>query len=207
MADGKRLRMSKVVWKGSAMLAPLPAVLVTCKSGERENVFTAAWTGIVNTQPPKTYISVRKSRYSYGLIVESGLFALNLTTEALVSAVDFCGVRSGRDMDKFQKCHLEKAPASRIDVPLLAAAPLSLECRVTQVIEMGSHDLILADIVAVDAEEALLDGAGRLELERAGLIAYVHGEYRALGRKLGKFGYTVEKRSTKKRREGKKKQV
>lgn len=187
--------MGKVSWKGSALLAPLPAVLVTCKSGDRENVFTAAWTGIVNTQPPKTYISVRKSRYSYGLITQSGQFALNLTTEGMVSAVDFCGVRSGREIDKFQKCALERVPASQIDVPLLAASPVSLECRLTQVIEMGSHDLLLADIVAVDVEEILLDPAGRLALEKAGLIAYVHGEYRSLGRKLGKFGFSVAKRS------------
>lgn len=190
--------MSKISWKGSAMLAPLPAVLVTCKSGDRENVFTAAWTGIVNTQPPKTYISVRGSRYSHDLIVESGVFALNLTTEDMVSAVDFCGVRSGRDVDKFEKCKLERTPASQIDVPLLAASPLSLECRVTQVIALGSHDLILADIVAVDVEENLLDSAGRLALEKAGLIAYVHGEYRALGRKLGKFGYSVERKKHRK---------
>ena len=194
--------MGKISWKGGAMLAPLPAVLVTCRLGDRENVFTAAWTGITNTQPPKTYISVRKSRFSYHLILESGVFALNLTTEELAPAVDFCGVRSGREIDKFERCGLDRQPASQIDVPLIAASPVSLECRLTQVIEMGSHDLILADIVAVDVEESLIDPAGRLALERAGLIAYVHGEYRALGRKIGKFGYSVEKKKKRRPRKG-----
>lgn len=189
--------MSKISWKGGAMLAPLPAVLVTCKSGDRQNVFTVAWTGITNTQPPKTYISVRKSRLSYELIRESGVFALNLTTEELAYAADFCGVRSGRDVDKFEKCALATEPGSKIDVPLIEKSPLSIECRVTDVIEMGSHDLFLADILAVDVNEELVDSSGRLALERAGLIAYVHGEYRALGRKLGKFGWSVEKKKKK----------
>lgn len=190
--------MSKIAWKGGAMLAPLPAVLVTCKSGERQNVLTVAWTGIVNTQPPKTYISIRKSRYSYDLIKESGVFAINLTTETMVRATDFCGVRSGRDLDKFALCHLETEEASQIEVPLLADSPLSIECRVTDIVELGSHDLFLADIVSVDVREDLVDPSGRLALEKAGLLAYVHGEYYALGRKLGKFGYSVEKKKRKK---------
>ncbi|MGM9637903.1 MAG: flavin reductase family protein [Eubacteriales bacterium] len=190
--------MSKIAWKGGAMLAPLPAVLVTCRSGERQNVLTVAWTGIVNTQPPKTYISLRKSRYSYDLIKESGVFAINLTTESMARATDFCGVRSGRDLDKFALCHLETEESCQIGVPLLADAPLSIECRVTDIIELGSHDLFLADIVSVDVRQDLVDDSGRLALEKAGLLAYVHGEYYALGRKLGKFGYSVEKKKKKK---------
>ncbi|MGM9681793.1 MAG: flavin reductase family protein [Eubacteriales bacterium] len=190
--------MSKIAWKGGALLAPLPAVLVTCRSGDRRNVLTVAWTGTVNTQPPKTYISLRKSRYSYDLIKESGVFAINLTTETMVRAVDFCGVRSGRDLDKFALCHLETEEASVIGVPLLADSPLSIECRVTGIQELGSHDLILADIVAVDVRQDLVDDSGRLALEKAGLLAYVHGEYYALGRKLGKFGYSVEKKKKRK---------
>lgn len=190
--------MNKIAWKGGAMLAPLPAVLVTCRSGDRQNVLTVAWTGIVNTQPPKTYISLRKNRYSYDLIKESGVFAINLTTEAMVRATDFCGVRSGRNLDKFTLCHLETEESSQIGVPILADSPLSIECKVTDIVELGSHDLFLADIVSVDVREDLVDGSGRLALEKAGLLAYVHGEYYALGRKLGKFGYSVEKKKKKK---------
>ncbi len=186
--------MSKVVWGGGALIAPVPPVLVTCGTAEQPNILTVAWTGILNTVPPKTYISVRPGRFSYPLIRESGEFVINLPTAALVRAVDFCGVRSGRDTDKWKQMGLTAAPSSRLSCPLLEQSPLSLECRVTQVVPLGTHDMFIADILAVDVEEALIDRAGKLHLDRAGLLAYAHGEYFELGRKLGSFGFSVRKK-------------
>ena len=186
--------MAKIVWPGGALLAPVPAALVTCGSLEKPNVLTVAWTGIVNSTPPKTYISLRPERYSYEIIRETGEFVINLSTQALARAADFCGVRSGRQVDKFEKMGLTALPASAVSAPLLGESPLSLECRVFQTIELGSHTMFLADIVAVDVEDALVDEKGKLHLERADLISYAHGEYFALGRKLGTFGYTVRKK-------------
>ena len=186
--------MAKIVWPGGALLAPVPAALVTCGSLEKPNVLTVAWTGIVNSTPPKTYISLRPERYSYEIIRETGEFVINLSTQALARAADFCGVRSGRQVDKFEKMGLTALPSSAVSAPLLGESPLSLECRVFQTIELGSHTMFLADIVAVDVEDALVDEKGKLHLERADLISYAHGEYFALGRKLGTFGYTVRKK-------------
>lgn len=191
--------MSKIAWKGGALLAPVPAVMVSCGSMDSPNIVTVAWTGITCTQPPQTYISLRKSRYSYDLIKESGCFVINLTTEALVHAADFCGVRSGRELSKFEVCHLTPECAPNIPCPAIAESPLSIECKVSRVIELGSHDLFLADIVGVQVDESLLDANGRLALEKAGLAAYCHGEYFALGKKLGKFGYSVEKKKKKRK--------
>lgn len=186
--------MSKVTWNGGALLAPVPPVLVSCGTMETPNVLTIAWTGIINTIPPKTYISVRPERWSYPLIRKSGQFVINLPTTELVRAVDFCGVRSGRTEDKFAACGLTKAAASRVDCPIIEECPLSLECRVTDEIPLGSHHMFLADIVAVDVDARLLDREGKLHLDRAGLLAYAHGEYFALGKKLGSFGYSVRKK-------------
>lgn len=194
--------MAKTKWRGGTLLAPVPPALVTCRDGERDNLLTIAWTGIVNSDPPKTYISVRPSRHSYNLIKNSGVFAINLTTKDLVRAADWCGVCTGAKVDKFERCRLQKEEANEIDCPILAESPLVLECRVTDVIPLGSHDMFLADIVAVDVDEALLDESGKLHLERAGLVAYSHGEYFELGKRLGKFGYSVAK---KKKTQGKKK--
>ncbi len=186
--------MSKISWKGGALTAPIPPALVTCSDGEHDNVLTVAWTGITCTQPPKTYISVRPSRFSYNIIKESGCFVINLTTDSLVRAADTCGVRSGKDVDKFSLCGLEKEPAFHVACPLIAQSPLSLECRVEKIIPLGSHDMILADIVGVDVDEALIDGAGKLRLDKAGLCAFAHGEYFAMGKKLGFFGFSVKKK-------------
>ncbi len=186
--------MAKQIWKGGAMLSPVPPALVTCSDGEHDNVLTIAWTGIVNTIPPKTYISVRPSRHSYEIIKKSGVFAINLTTEELVRAADFCGVHTGAKIDKFERCRLAKEPAGKIDCPILSDSPLSLECRVTDVIPLGSHDMFLADIVAVDVDEELIGADGKLRLDRANLVAYAHGDYYSLGKKLGKFGYSVAKK-------------
>ncbi len=186
--------MAKIKWRGGTLLSPVPPALVTCSDGERENLLTVAWTGIVNSDPPKTYISVRPSRYSYDIIKKSGVFAINLTTKELTRAADWCGVRSGAKEDKFARCRLEKERASEIDCPILAASPLALECRVTDVIPLGSHDMFLADIVAVDVNEDLVDENGKLHLSRAGLVAYSHGEYFELGKRIGKFGFSVAKK-------------
>jgi flavin reductase (DIM6/NTAB) family NADH-FMN oxidoreductase RutF len=192
--------MAKLKWKGGALLCPVPPALVTCSDGERDNVLTVAWTGIVNTVPPKTYISVRPSRHSYKIIKESGVFAINLTTRALVRSADCCGVYTGAKVDKFAKCSLTRERASEIDCPIIAQSPLSLECRVTDIIPLGSHDMFLADIVAVDVDESLVDDKGKLHLERAQLAAYAHGDYFALGEKIGSFGYSVKKKHTGKKR-------
>ncbi len=189
--------MAKIKWRGGALLSPVPPAMVTCSDGEHDNIITIAWTGITNTIPPKTYISVRPSRHSYQMIKESGEFAINLTTEALVKSADTCGVYTGAKVDKFLKCKLTREAASEISCPLIAESPLALECKVTDIIPLGSHDMFLADIVAVDVDEALLDEKGKLHLERAGLVAYAHGDYFSLGKRLGGFGFSVAKRKKK----------
>ena len=190
--------MSKIKWKGGALLAPVPPAMVTCSDGEKDNIITIAWTGIVNTNPPKTYISVRPSRHSYEMIKKSGVFAINLTTEELVRSADWCGVYTGAKVDKFQECKLTREAATEIDCPLIAESPLSLECRVTDIIPMGTHHMFLADIVAVDVDESLIDDKGKLNLQRAHLAAYAHGDYFGLGKRLGSFGFSVAKKKHKK---------
>ena len=188
--------MSKIEWKGGTLLAPLPLVMVTCGDMEKSNIITASWAGITNSIPPKAYISVRKERYSYDIIKSGGEFAMNLTSSDLVAAADYCGFRSGRDVDKFDAAKLTKQKANKVKCPLVGESPLVVECVVTNVIELGSHDMFLADIVAVDVEERLLDKTGKLHLEKAGLVAFSHGEYFALGQKLGKFGYSIQKKNS-----------
>ena len=191
--------MAKQKWKGGALIAPVPPAMISCGSEEdgSSNIITVAWTGIINTIPPKTYISVRPSRHSYKLIRERGEFAINLTTAELVKSADFCGIYTGAKVNKFEKCNLHKEEASEISCPLIAESPLSLECRVTDVIELGSHHMFLADIVAVDVDESLINADGKLCLDRAHLAAFAHGEYFALGEKLGYFGFSVKKKKKK----------
>lgn len=189
--------MSKIQWKGSTLLAPVPAALVSCGTMENPNALTVAWTGITCSDPPMTYISVRPERYSYEIIKNSGEFVINLTTGAMARATDFCGVRSGREIDKLAAAGLTAEPANAVSAPVITQSPLSLECRVRQIIPLGSHDMFLAEIVAVDVEEKLLDEAGKLRLEKAGLMAYSHGEYFAMGKKIGSFGYSVRKKRPK----------
>ena len=186
--------MSKVKWKGGALIAPLPPVMVTSGDMEKSNIMTVAWTGIINTVPPKTYISVRPSRYSYNIIKESGEFVINLTPARLAKAADYCGIYTGAKVDKFAKCNLTKEDATEVACPLIGESPLSLECKVTEIIPLGTHDMFLADIVAVDVEDSLLDKEGKLHLDRAGLAAYAHGEYFELGKKIGKFGFSATKK-------------
>ena len=176
--------MSKLQWKGSTLLAPVPAALVSCGTLEKPNALTIAWTGITCSDPPMTYISVRPERYSYDIIKESGEFVINLTSGAMARATDFCGVRSGREMDKLAATGLTVEPAKEIAAPVIAQSPLALECRVKQ-------------IIPLDVEERLLDETGKLHLEKAGLMAYSHGEYFAMGKKIGSFGYSVRKKRPK----------
>lgn len=187
--------MAKQTWKGSTLLNPEPPVLVSCGSMEAANLITIGWTGTICTQPSMVSISVRPERYSYQLIKDSGEFVINLPTRKLVRAVDWCGVKSGRDYDKFAEMKLTPLPASMVSCPILAESPVNLECQVTQVIPLGSHDLFLAKVTAVDVDEALLDEKGKLCLERADLIVYSHGEYFSLGKQLGTFGYSVRKKA------------
>lgn len=192
--------MARQVWKGSTLLNPEPPVLVSCGPADHPNLITVGWCGTICTQPPMVSISVRPERYSHGLICDSGEFVINLPTESLTHAVDWCGVKSGRDVDKFREMKLSALPAAQVGTVLLEQSPVNLECKVTQRIPLGSHDLFLAEVVAVDVDESLLDENGKLCLNRAKLIVYSHGDYLALGRRLGKFGYSVRKKP---RRSGK----
>ncbi|MBO5845385.1 MAG: flavin reductase family protein [Clostridia bacterium] len=189
--------MAKIKWRGGALTAPVPPVMVSCGNMEDSNIITVAWTGIINTVPPKTYISVRPSRHSYSLIKESGEFVVNLTTAEMIKKADFCGIYTGAKVDKFAKCGLDKEEATEVSCPVIAQSPLALECKVTDVIELGSHHMFLADIVAVDVDETLVDQKGKLHLDRAHLAAFAHGEYFELGRKIGYFGFSVDKKRKK----------
>lgn len=191
--------MAKQLWKPGNMIYPLPAVMVSVTDGEgHDNIITVAWTGTVCTNPAMAYISVRPSRYSYAMIRKTGEFVINLTTEKLAFATDFCGVRSGRDVDKFRKLNLTKEKAQFVSAPMIGEAPVSIECRVREVKELGSHDMFLADVLAVHADEAYMDKNNRFRLNDAGLLVYSHGEYLAGGRKVGTFGYSVKKKQQKK---------
>lgn len=177
------------------MLYPLPAVLVSCGDIDGEsNLLTVAWAGTVCTNPPMVSISVRPERYSYPIIRETGEFVINLTTEQLLFATDYCGVRSGREEDKWEKCHLTKAPADVVRCPLLAESPVNIECQVTEVKELGSHHLFLAKVAAVHVEDDYMDGKGTFHLNDSRLIAYSHGTYLSLGKPLGRFGFSVSRK-------------
>ncbi len=197
-------KMSKITWKPGTMLAPVPPALISCGTVEKPNVMTAAWTGIISSEPPMTYVSIRPSRFSHSLIKDSGEFVINLTTLPLAEAADFCGVKSGRDTDKFQAVHLTAAPCAKVKAPQVAESPVSIECKVKSVTSYGTHDMFLAEIVAVDVEEDFIDEKGRLDLEKAGLVAYAHGHYYTLGRNLGGFGFSVNKERLKKRQKAQK---
>lgn len=197
--------MGKQIWKPGNMLYPLPAVMVsTADRKGNTNILTIAWTGTVCTNPAMVYISVRPERHSYQMIKESGEFVINLTTERLVRAVDYCGVRSGSDVDKWEECRLTPGKAASLKyAPVIEESPVNIECRVTGVHNLGSHHMFLAEVAAVQADEGYLDENGRFELNRSGLLAYSHGEYLGLGKKLGTFGYSVRKKPENKKRAGK----
>lgn len=186
--------MAKQTWKPGNMIYPLPAVMVSVTDGKGEdNIITVAWTGTVCTNPPMAYISVRPERHSYNMIRETGEFVINLTTEELAFATDYCGVRSGRDVDKFKETGLTKEKADLVKAPMIKEAPVSIECRVTEIKELGSHHMFLADVVAVHASENYMDEKGKFDLNKAKPLVYSHGEYLGCGKKKGTFGYSVKK--------------
>ena len=208
--------MSKQEFKPGNMLYPLPAVMVSCKYPDpddpqcpnpalsgKPNIITVAWAGTVCTNPPMLSISIRPERYSYHMIEASGEFVVNLTTEALVRAADYCGVRSGRDVDKFGELRLTPQASREISVPGIAESPVNIECRVRQILPLGSHHMILADVVAVTVDADVIDDRGKFHLNRTGLVSYSHGEYFLLGKKLGTFGYSVAKKNPAKKKKRK----
>ncbi|WP_418747694.1 flavin reductase family protein [Frisingicoccus sp.] len=193
--------MAKQKWKPGNMVYPLPAVLVSC--GDKEgnvNLMTAAWTGTVCSEPPMVYVSVRKERYSHHMIRETGEYVINLTTEKLAEATDFCGVRSGRDMDKFKEMKLTPVKGGLQYAPMVAESPVSIECKVTNVMELGSHDMFIAEVTAVYVDEQYMDAKGTFHLEKAEPLVYSHGQYYGMGKHLGGFGYTVRKKPVKKKK-------
>ncbi len=190
----------KQEFKGSEMLSPLPAVMVSLGEGEEANIMTAAWTGIINSRPPMTYVSIRKERHSHDIIMKTGEFVINLTTEDLLKATDWCGVKSGRDFDKWKEMGLTKEEASVVKCPMIAESPVNLECKVTEVKELGSHDMFMAEIVKVHVDDKIIDEDGHFDVVGAGLLAYIHGHYYGIRRKpLGRFGFSVMKAKTRKR--------
>ena len=176
------------------MLYPLPVVMVSCqRNDERPNIITVAWTGTVCSDPAMISISVRKERFSHDIIKESGEFVVNLVTRTLAYATDFCGVKSGRDVDKFKEMNLTPLPSSKIKAPGIAESPVSIECKVTDILELGSHDMFLGKVLNVSVDEKYMDETGRFHLNDSDLVAYSHGEYRSLGDYIGKFGYSVKR--------------
>lgn len=184
--------MSRQYWKGSALLAPVPSVMVTCGSAERANIITIGWCGVVSTRPPRVYISVRPERHSYAIIKESREFVINLTPASLVEIADYCGTVTGRCVDKVTKTGLTLVESKETTAPTIAESPLALECRVTDILPQGSHDMFIADVVQVSVDEQYVANDGKLRLDRADLLVYSHGEYFRMGEKLGKIGISVE---------------
>ena len=192
--------MAKQIWKPGNMIYPLPAVMVSVTDGEgNDNIITVAWTGTVCTNPPMVSISVRKERFSHAMLLETGEFVINLTTDKLVYATDYCGVKSGRDVEKCKELGLHLLPGKEVKVPRLAESPVNIECRVTEVKELGSHDMFLAEVVAVSVDDAYMDEKGTFHLEKAVPIVYSHGTYFGLGESLGTFGYSVRKKKKKRK--------
>ena len=190
--------MSRDYWRGGNMLYPVPAVMVSCaKTGEKPNIITIAWTGTVCSDPAMVYISVRPSRYSHGIIRDTGEFVINLVNRKLLRATDWCGVKSGRDVDKFKEMHLTVQESRKIKAPGILESPVNIECKVRQVLELGSHDMFVAEVMSVTVDDAYMDKNGRFDLNAADLIAYSHGEYFTLGEKVGKFGYSVARKPSK----------
>lgn len=192
--------MAKINFKPGNMIYPLPAVMVSCGDIDGEsNILTVAWTGTICTNPPMAYISVRPERHSYQMIKESGEFVINLTTENLIRATDYCGVKSGRDVDKWKECHLTKEKADTVKCPLIEESPVNIECKVKEIKELGSHHMFIADVTSVHVDEKYMDEKNSFHLNDSGLIAYSHGTYFSLGRKLGTFGYSIRKKKKKKK--------
>lgn len=188
--------MSRENFRPGTLHAPLPAVMVTVGDMEKSNIITIAWTGILSSDPARTYISVRPSRFSHAILKERGEFVINLTTAALARATDYAGIYTGAKVDKFEKLGLTRVESKCVSAPTIKESPLALECRIVDVLSMGTHDVFIADIVNVSCDDALLDKDGKIRLDKADLMAYAHGEYFALGKKIGKFGFSTAKKKS-----------
>ena len=198
--------MAKQTWKPGNMLYPVPAVMVSCqREGGKPNIITVAWAGTICSDPAMLSISVRKNRYSYDIIKETKEFVVNLTTKQLCRATDYCGVRSGRDVDKFKEMKLHKEKAQFVKAPLIKESPVSIECKVKDIIKLGSHDMFVAEVLSIDADENYIDEKGTFDISKCDLIAYANGGYYPLGKKIGKFGFSVQKRKSRKRKKTTKK--
>lgn len=186
--------MGKMMWKPGTFEYPIPAVMISCGTMKKSNIITVAWTGIINTKPAMVYISVRPERYSHDIIEKSGEFVINLTTDKLAYATDWCGVKSGRDIDKFEKMKLTKERADFVKCPMIEESPVSIECKVKEIKKLGSHDMFMAEVLAIHADEKYFDKKGAFDISKCNLIAYANGGYYILGKKIGKFGYSVQKK-------------
>lgn len=192
--------MSRTIWKSGTFIYPLPAVMVSCGDMENSNIITVAWTGILNTNPAMCYISVRPERYSYHLIKESKEFVINLTNEKLVYATDWCGVKSGANVDKFKEMHLTKEKAQNVKCPIIKESPVAIECRVKEIKELGSHHMFVAEVLSIDTDNGYIDEKGAFDISKCNLITYANGKYFSLGKQVGKFGYSVQKKKKTKRK-------
>ena len=189
--------MAKKIWKSGTFIYPIPAVMVSCGDMDKSNIITVAWTGILNTNPAMVYISVRPTRYSYDIIKKTGEFVINLTNKDLAYATDWCGVKTGAKVDKFKEMKLTKQKCEFVSAPAIKESPVSIECRVTDIKEFGSHHTFIADVLSIDADEKYIDEKGAFDISKCNLIAYANGGYYELGKKVGKFGYSVEKKKKK----------
>lgn len=192
--------MAKKIWKSGTFIYPIPAVMVSCGDMENSNIITVAWTGILNTNPAKVYISVRPERYSYNIIKEKKEFVINLTNKDLAYATDWCGVKTGAKVDKFKEMHLTKEECQFVSAPAIKESPVSIECKVTDIKEFGSHHMFIADVMSIDADEKYINEKGSFDISKCNLIAYANGGYYELGHKIGKFGFSVEKKKKKKQK-------
>ena len=186
--------MAKETWKAGTFLYPLPAVMVSCGTMEKSNIITVAWTGIINTNPAMVYISVRPSRYSYNLIKEQGEFVINLTNKDLVKSTDWCGVKTGEKVDKFKEMKLHKEKAKFVKCPMIKESPVSVECKVVEIKDLGSHHMFMAEVLAINSDEKYINEKGAFDISKCNLIAYSNGNYYEMGKKLGKFGFSVKKK-------------
>ena len=191
--------MSRTIWKSGTFIYPLPVVMVSCGDMKKSNIITVAWTGIINTNPAMCYISVRPERYSYKLIKESGEFVINLTNKELVYATDWCGVKTGAKVDKFKEMNLSKEKAKYVKCPIIKESPVAIECKVKEIKELGTHHMFIAEVLSIDADNKYIDEKGAFDISKCDLITYANGKYFSLGKQLGKFGYSVEKKKSKRK--------
>ena len=185
--------MEKVIWKSGTFIYPIPAVMVSCGNMEKSNIITVAWTGIINTNPAMVYVSIRPERYSYNIIKETKEFVINLTTEELAYATDWCGVKSGAKVDKFKEMKLTKQKAENLNCPMISESPVSIECKVKEIREYGSHHMFVSEVLSINAAKEYTDENGRFDIGKCKLISYANGNYYSLGKQIGKFGYSVKK--------------